>query len=521
MAELEGATAAPSTPLDAAESGAVADNWRAREVGAALRVALTLGSSLVATWGIALLVRFYLPRFLGPERFGMLSFAEAFTGASFVFLGLGVETYVRKEIALRPAHASDFVLGIVVLRLAMVAVVYAGMAVFLHQTGRSEEVRTLVYIYGIAQFFIVGNLTSGGLLQATGKVKEMSVLNVAAKLLWAGGIIAAVVLRLGLWSFALVFAAAEGLKSFVLFRLAKQKLDLQARLDMRATWHVIVASLPFYVSGVATTIFNRVDVSILAVMSTDREVGWYGGAAALAGLTMLLAPLINWVLVPLFSKAAASSEEELVSLVRRSLELILSLAVPVSLMLVLGADLWVNTILGAKFAPAVTAMRILSCAHVLMYVSIVFSCALTMLNRAWHSTAVFGVGLVVSPLCNAFFIRPGLELLGAGGGGAACALATFVTELFINVALLSLIGRRGLDRRLVSVALKTLAVAVAVLVADRMLFAHLGFLRLFIGGASYVVLVLLTGAVEPRSLLAWGRLALDKVRARARGAASA
>jgi O-antigen/teichoic acid export membrane protein len=504
----------PVAPAPAVEASS---DWRKREIGAALRIALKLGSSLLATWGIALVVRLYMPRYLGPDLFGMLNFAEAFTGASFVFLTLGVETYVRKEIALRPAHASDFVGGIVLVRLVMLLAVYAGMTLFLHLTHRSGEVRGLVYIYGIAQFFVVGNATSAGLLQAAGTVNEMSFLNVAAKLLWAAGIVVALHFDLGLWACAVAFALPEGIKSLVLFRLAKKKLGIVARFDAAATWHVIVSSLPFYVSAVATTLFNRVDVSILAVMSSDREVGWYGGAAGLAGLTMLLAPLINWVLVPLFSRAAASSEDELISLVRRSLELIMSLAIPVSLMLILGADLWVGTILGPKFAPAAMAMRILSCTHVLMYLSIVCMCALTMLNRAWHATAVFGVGVVLSPLCNLLFIRPGLELFGPGGGGTACALATLVTELVVSFALFSLVGRRAFDRRLVTVVLKSLAIASGVLAADHWLFPHLGFARLFIGAAEYSVLVLLTGAVVPSELLGWGRIALEKGRARATG----
>jgi O-antigen/teichoic acid export membrane protein len=371
------------------------------------------------TWGIGLLVRFYLPRYLGPDRFGMLSFADAFTGAAFVVLSLGVETYVRKEIALRPDHAKDFIGGIVLLRLAMLVVVYGGMALVLHLTGRSPEVRGLVYIYGLAQFFTVGNATSQGLLQATGNVNELSVLTVAAKLLWAAGLIVAVFFDLPLWAFASALTLSEGLKSLVLFRLVQKKFDIVARFDARAIWHVVLASLPFYVAGMATTIFNRVDVSILAVMSTDREVGWYGGAAGLASLTMLMSPLIHWVLVPLFSKAAAASEDELRSLLCRSLEFILSLAIPVSLMLVLGSDLLVGLVLGPKFAPAATAMEVLSCAHVLMYLSLVCSTALTMLNRAWHATAVFGVGLIVSPLCNLLFVPIGLAHLWPGGGGAA------------------------------------------------------------------------------------------------------
>ena len=85
-----------SSPDD--QPAGASNEWRRREIGLAASNALKLGSSLLATWGIALVARLYIPRFLGPDRFGVLNFAEAFTATAFVFLGLGLDTYVRKEI---------------------------------------------------------------------------------------------------------------------------------------------------------------------------------------------------------------------------------------------------------------------------------------------------------------------------------------------------------------------------------------------------------------------------------------
>ena len=83
---------------------------------AAVTNALKLGSSLVATLAIAVAVKFLMPRYLGPSSFGTLSFADGFTGTFFMALSLGAEAYVRKEVSVRPAHASDFLGGTLVLR---------------------------------------------------------------------------------------------------------------------------------------------------------------------------------------------------------------------------------------------------------------------------------------------------------------------------------------------------------------------------------------------------------------------
>jgi hypothetical protein len=55
----------------------------------ALRNAATLAVSLVGTWTVGLIVRLWLPRHLGPENFGLLSFAEGLASTVLGSAGLG------------------------------------------------------------------------------------------------------------------------------------------------------------------------------------------------------------------------------------------------------------------------------------------------------------------------------------------------------------------------------------------------------------------------------------------------
>jgi hypothetical protein len=141
---------------------------------AAIANALKLGSSLVATLVIAIAMKFLMPRYLGPTRFGTLSFADGFTGTFFVTLSLGAESYIRKEVSVRLAHASDFLGGTLVLRAAMSVAIFGIMAMVMNATGRSREVRQLVYLFGAAQFFVSVNGTLSALLHARGRVGGMS-----------------------------------------------------------------------------------------------------------------------------------------------------------------------------------------------------------------------------------------------------------------------------------------------------------------------------------------------------------
>lgn len=475
------------------------DETRPNETVLAARNALKLGGSLLATWGIAMAMRFLLPRYLGPERFGALSFADAFTATFFIALGLGVDLYVRKQVSVRPSHASDFFGGTFILRVGMSAVIMAVMAAAMHGMNRPPEIRRVVYIFAVAQFFVAANSTLSALLHAKGRVGGMSVLAIATKTAWALGVLVAIATSAGLWGFALAYLISEAIESVVLFGLASRHLGLVFRVDVTATKAMVLFSLPYYLNSFATTAYGKLDVTLLALADTSTEVGFYAAASAIAGLSLLVTPLIGWVLMPTLARAAARSHEELFSRIRRSAELILSVAIPAALLVSLGADLIVRLLFGAAFAPAALALRILSPAFVVTYLAIVYAMTLLMLERAWTLTAISLGGLAVNLLLNVTLIRPSRALFGEGGSGAGCALAMLGTELFVASAMASIVGRRAFDRRAVTAIGKSLAACVLVVIVDRVI-ADLGWVRLGVDAAVYLVTVVATGAIRLREI---------------------
>ncbi|HEY5958086.1 MAG TPA: flippase [Polyangiaceae bacterium] len=491
-----------------------AKDWRRKEIGLAFGNAVRLGSSLILTWGIALVTRLYVPRYLGPERFGILNFAEAFTATAFVFMGLGLDTYVRKELSVRPEHASDFIGGVIAIRSILLVGVFAAMHIVLAATHRPVDVIWIVYIYGLAQFFTVGSATSAGILQAAGKVRGQSILSVVVKLLWAACTFLAVYFRLGLWAFALTFMLSEGVKSLAFFWLAKRELRFETRVDLKGTGRVLLASLPFFVSGLATTIYDKIGVNLLAFMTNNREVGWLGAANGLAGITMLLTPVVSWVLIPLMARSYAICADEFYKIVRRTMELIVGLATPVSLMMALGADVWVKLFFGAQFAPSAMSLRVIAISTALMYLTMLLFYALAVLNYTWRITFAFVGGVIINPTCLLLIMKPLITRIGPGGGGVACAIATLVTEIGIILSLIALLGKRGFDRRLVFAFGKFAGSVLAVVALHTLVLGGCGPWRLVVDAIAYVGLMFATRAVNIPELIKAAKVILESRRAK-------
>ena len=71
-----------------------------------------------------------------------------------------------------------------------------------------------------------------------------------------------------------------------------------------------------------------------------------------------------------------------------------------SLIITLGAELWVSILFGRAFSPAALALRVLAVATVLMYVSIVAYAALAVLNFTWRMSLVSVWGILVNLAIN-------------------------------------------------------------------------------------------------------------------------
>ncbi|MBV9948719.1 MAG: oligosaccharide flippase family protein [Myxococcales bacterium] len=475
---------------------------RSQELSTAGRNAIKLAISLTITWTVALLIRFPVPILLGPERYGALNFSENYAAAFFAVLDLGVSTYIFREIPVRPSHASDFWGGLLVARLGISALLFAGMALGLLRSHHSLEVQAAVAVFGLAQFVTTYNVSIAALLQAVSRVNRVAIANVASKIVWGAGLLGALLFSHSLPLLAAPLLASEALKLLVLYPEAKDALKLRLRVDYRETKVALIACLPFLISGGAVNIGGRLNVTALEfVIGDKREVGWFGAAQNLAGLTMFLSPLFSWVLLPLLSRARARSEEEVYQILRRTIEGLLVILVPVTLITSLGAEHWMRLLFRAAYDEGALSLRVLAFGFILIYLAIALSTLLIMTGHSWSVSVISLASVPFRPLLVYLLAAPCVRHFGAGGGALGAALAEVLTSVGIVAAHFIPIGGRALDRRLLLVGGKSLLAAAAVIAVDRTVLRHHGWGRIAADAALYVALALAIGAVRVNEVI--------------------
>ncbi|MFL5580488.1 MAG: flippase [Gemmatimonadaceae bacterium] len=451
----------PSRALDVAPADAGRDEMRQGVANA-----VKLGASLVATWGIALGLRVIIPRYLGPEAFGRYQFADSFTTLVLLVTSFGLSMHLIREVSRRPEYASEVLGGLLAVRLAASAVVMAVVAAVFWQLDRPPETRWLVVILGVQTVVFMLNGLATSLLQASGRVGGLAITNVVSKVLWGAGIAVAIAARAGTYGIAFALLASEAIRAAVLFRLARRHLGYRLRLSWGPTVAALASAAPFFVNELAYTVNSKLDMSVMSFLVPEREVGWYGAAMNVAGITLLMTPLVGSILIPILSRAAERSEEEAAELSRRSLQYVVALSVPITLFVALGADPLVRLLFGPAFAPAARSLQVLAPMFVLTYAAILGAVVLNVVGRGWTVTRISLATLLITPPLYLLLIPRAATAMGPGGAGVGAAAALVACETFV-VAAQAVAARRFLyDRRVGAVLLKSLLIAGAVALLD-------------------------------------------------------
>jgi O-antigen/teichoic acid export membrane protein len=409
------------------------------EARIAARNSASLGGSLLFTSAVGVIVSlFVVPRVLSPNGVGVLASAEAVASIALVVAGFGMDSYLRKEIAVRRNHASDFFSGLFFFRLG-VSVVFTAVALLvlrLRDADLGRETATsisIVVLFCVAQFFMQTSESFAAILQAVGEVKLQSRFSVLSKVAWASMVGVGLWLRVGLWVVPAALIMTELAKTLVFGVGAQRAVQISWRPTFRHLPPVLKASLPFLVTALSVKLIQFLDVAMIRLLTgSDLETAYYSTALKLSGVALLLAPIVQWVALPMAARAVERSRNEFANLVKRAYELVLCVGIPLSVLLTLNADLVLQKLL-PKFAPGIPALRILSVLIVLSYISMLGGTLLIADGRGWRVVRIIFITIGLDFVLNLYMIRHGWQWFGPGnlgvkdggaGTGAAISLAT-------------------------------------------------------------------------------------------------
>lgn len=378
----------------------------------------------VCRLGGGLLVSIMLARYLGPEKFGVLSYAlsiTAFLGA-FVYLGLSglvVRDLVRhpgqKEILLGTTFALKMGGGVLAYSLILVLA-------FLVHDHHGFEFQVLV-IMGLSLFFKPFD-TIDFWFQSRVRSRFTVMARVGAFILSAclkaALVLAGASLIVIAWAFALEFILAA---LFLILMYRYQGLSILAwKIRLNKVRELLGQSWMLLASGFLGLIYLKADQIMLRWMIGPEEVGIYSVAAVISEAWYFIPGIIALSCYPRLIELKKAGPGDYENAVQKLLDLLFAMSVCVALAITFSAHYLIDFLYGPDYQKASTVLMIHIWAGVFMFMREVFNKWVLIENLLVFTIVSHGLGALANVILNLLLI-PVYQSNGA-------AVATLISYAF-------------------------------------------------------------------------------------------
>lgn len=406
----------------------------------------------VLRMGVGLLVGVWVARYLGPEQFGLLNFALAFTGLFGAIAALGLQSIVVRDIVRDPAGAR------LTLGTAAMLQLVGGLVSFLLILGaiaylRPDDAlsRTIVAILG-AMMLLKASEIAVYWFESQVQSKYTVWVQNSVFLVFAAVKVGLILLEAPLSAFVwAMLAEAVVVAAILLLVFNMRGLNItQLQASIGRAQILLKDSWPLILSGIAVTIYMKIDQIMLGQMIGDEAVGIYAAATRISEVWYFAIPIILGSVFPTLANLHANRSDLLTKRWVQAYALMFWLSVAVALMLTLFSGLIINLLFGEAYSGAAFVLAIHAWAGVNVAVGSVWSKWLLLENKLQIGLYGHLIGSVINVGLNLWLI----PIYGAAGAALATLASYWISALFVYslhkpADTFGFIGRAILLRRMV------------------------------------------------------------------------
>lgn len=361
-------------------------------------------------------------RALGPEALGTYIFALSFAAffslvADFGFVPLAIRTFSQNPEKQKEHFTTFFSIRIFLALLAILVLHGVSFAL-----GYGAELATLLAITSVimvmdaftAYFYTVFRARQNLFYEALGTALfQVIVFTAGLIVISKTNDLAALLAVIGLGSlFHIIFSSA------LIHR--KAKIDFRLRINVQLAWHWMERAIPFFMAAGFIKAYNTIDSILIKNLVNDEAVGLYAIPAKVVFTFPFIALAITAAVYPAMSHYALESRERLQSIFSRTLQLLLTISLPISVGIYLLAGPIVTRI-WPEFSAAIPALQILIWAVVFLYVEFPFGSLLNATGNERRNTVNRGIQLTVFIALNLILI-PLYGFMGAVYAALGCSV---------------------------------------------------------------------------------------------------
>lgn len=403
---------------------------------------LTTGSSIFCA-ALGVVTQMILARKLMPEGMGQYQVLlnSGTLVVTFAALGIGQSNvYFLNRIKVNAVCITmNSLYWWFISSLGLIIALFIIVKTFVSYFGYLPSFAILGFAIGASAILLVSLLRP--ILVAGLRMKEAVAVSTALPVVYMVLVIfLAVFERLQVATAIITIAAGHIISMLILLWCLRKNIDLKYSFDFSVFRKTLSHGLKLFTSNITLIASGSVGLLLLRyIMIEDfSQVGYFGRAVAICGLTRLITSSVTPML---YAKWSSVSSAERVAQVERALRMQVALGIMIVLVILLFGRIIVTVLYGKVFLPAVTPMSILIVGSVFNSMTNIYSNLLAGDGKPLLNALVFGISIPFIVLIMLILV-PGFGIVGAAWAHTissliGLSLAVVITSRMYGVKLRS------------------------------------------------------------------------------------
>jgi O-antigen/teichoic acid export membrane protein len=372
----------------------------------------------------------YAARVLGAEGWGIFSYALTISATFSIFMDLGINPIVLKEISKenddltrKKILSTSLFLKIIFSIIGFFAIVFI-TPYFI----KIEEVKKLLILVALILTFDMLRDFIFSLSRALQQMEKEALLFTITNISIVSFGLIFLKINSNVYSFALGYVVGTGIGSILSFIVFKNYFKgILKYFSPELIKKILFSGWPFALSGILSLFLTNTDILIIGWLKDAIQVGLYSAAVRIVALLYIIPGILTTALIPVFSKLAYHDDEKFKKILEQGLKLLFLFALPITFGGIILAGPIMQFIFGKEYLPAAPSFAILNLTILTNFSAGILINALFAYNKQKYLASYTAIGAILNVLLDIILIPP----FGIFGSAWATFISQFISNFYL------------------------------------------------------------------------------------------
>ena len=369
---------------------------------------------------VALFIGVWVARYLGPEQFGLLSYAQSFVALFAVIASLGLDGLVVRELVKDESRAETLLGTSFFLKIFGAFSMLVFLVTTLQLTSNDFYTKYLIVIIASASIFQSFNVVDF-YFQSKVMSKYIVYANVISLLFSSVVKITLIISNAGLESFVFVYVFDSIVLAigYLYYFFKHSDFKIQKLIFCKSTAILLLKdSWPLILSGIVISVYMKIDQVMIKQLLGDEAVGQYSAAVRISEAWYFIPVVISSSLFPAIINAKKHSEELYYKRIQRLYNLMFWIAIAVAVPVTFLSDVIINLLYGGQYNQAGGVLLIHIWSGIFVFLGVSSDKWLLTENLTKISMLNTAIGAIINVVLNLILIKK-IGIIGAAWASLA------------------------------------------------------------------------------------------------------